>query len=435
MAMLAGPRQKKRYILTPKGKPLFEDNDRFGTKMLEKMGWSKGKGLGKSENGQQDFVRLKFKADDQGFGFQERDDQWTEHEKNFNGLLENLNSGNNSSADNDDMTPAVGLGFATSNTSDKKKKLKEKISGQSLEERSKQSKARVHYKKFTKGKDMSQYSEKDLANIFGKKATPEDANIYDQFQAFNQRDEDVELPSGTPIINTGISVNDYFKSKMAALKEKQGIEVSLNPFGGNTRIKRKQSDDEEAPDVEEEHVPRKKKKTNHVEVEKSETAEPAAKSGEEQVPRKKKKSKKQSIEVEESNIVEETPESEEPPKKKKKDKKKKLELVTNIAEKIQNPVESNSEESNSSKKKKKSKKEIANEEIVETPCIPLEDQIQKTKKKKDKKDKSLPEEAKTEKVEESTSQNTAEEIHQQEETSKPIKSKKKKDKAEKNSAI
>lgn len=42
------------------------DANKFGQKMLEKMGWSKGKGLGAKEDGITEHIRASYKHDSTG---------------------------------------------------------------------------------------------------------------------------------------------------------------------------------------------------------------------------------------------------------------------------------------------------------------------------------------------------------------------------------
>lgn len=131
-------------------------------KMLESMGWKKGNGLGRAQQGNLEFIQVRYKNNSNGLGFDGlKDNQWTETEASFDNLLKNLNSQSNSNSNSSDET-------------EKKSKTR------SLEEKSKNSRARVHYKKFTRGKDVHKYSEKDLANILGKKTLKEDVVTVEQ---------------------------------------------------------------------------------------------------------------------------------------------------------------------------------------------------------------------------------------------------------------
>lgn len=49
---------------------------------MEKMGWSKGKGLGKSEQGDVDHITVQFKdrEDVKGVGFEGHDGTWIAHQ-------------------------------------------------------------------------------------------------------------------------------------------------------------------------------------------------------------------------------------------------------------------------------------------------------------------------------------------------------------------
>ena len=44
----------------------YTDKSKFGYKMLQKMGWSEGKGLGVSEDGALEHIKVKMKCDTSG---------------------------------------------------------------------------------------------------------------------------------------------------------------------------------------------------------------------------------------------------------------------------------------------------------------------------------------------------------------------------------
>ncbi|KAH8411042.1 hypothetical protein KR222_009920 [Zaprionus bogoriensis] len=399
MAMLAEPRRRKRYNLCPRGKALYEDDSRFGTKMLEKMGWSKGRGLGANEDGAQEFVRVRFKNDAEGLGFEARDDQWTVHEEGFNGLLKALNGGeqaepaaNGADSGSEEETRPMGFGFKAAPAVEqvKAKSLKEKISGVSLEEKSKYSKARVHYKKFTRGKDLAQYSEKDLANIFGKKTTDELSAPIEVAPPEPVEEEKPLNPNfgGVQTVSTGLSVNDYFRLKMEAMKnklkhnaaqpeqpgaEEQAAEAAEEP---TAKKKKKKKDKPEEQEEQEPAAESKKKKKSKRAAEQEQPEEPAQEEAANPPKRKKKRQEAEELVVtEEATLPAEQTPSE--PKKQKKSKKTE-ETAAEAAEEA--PAQ-----------KKKSKKTEETAAVEEAPVEAAEEQLEeaeKATKKKSKKSKS-----------------------------------------------
>ncbi len=49
---------------------LSSDGNKFGQKLMERMGWEAGKGLGAKEDGSTEHVKVKHKADNRGESFQ-----------------------------------------------------------------------------------------------------------------------------------------------------------------------------------------------------------------------------------------------------------------------------------------------------------------------------------------------------------------------------
>lgn len=343
-------RQKKlcQVKMKARAEPVYNDSSNFGVRMLEKLGWSEGKGLGKREDGMSAPILPKMKQDSEGFGYAgEKDDHWTQHDQDFNQLLKSLNGG----AEEDEGQGLDEVDMA---------KMK------SLEEKSKNSRARVHYKKFTRGKDLSRASEKDLANIFGKKSL-EEVNIQivgGEVVQTEEVEEEVE-PSedrnvlGLTTIKSAVSVQDYFKKKM---QEKLGMKA-------DTPV-------EAAPEEPE----RKKSKKSKRKLEEEKEPEAEVEQEPEELPKKKKKrSKNEEPKAEVAQEVEETPR-----KKSKKDKKRKTEETQETVEEqssleqLEQPVEQKS-------KKGKRKASDDNEKTVED-ATSLE-QVDEPPKKKSKKKK------------------------------------------------
>ncbi|KXJ84172.1 hypothetical protein RP20_CCG018322 [Aedes albopictus] len=387
----------------PRAAPVYNDSSNFGVRMLEKLGWSEGKGLGKREDGMSAPILPKMKQDAEGFGYAgEKDDHWTQHDQDFNQLLKSLNGEEAAPVDEVDMA-----------------KMK------SLEEKSKNSRARVHYKKFTRGKDLTRASEKDLANIFGKKTLEEVKNqkvevleAVEKDSSEDKSDSDEGNILGLTTIKATMSLQDYFKSKMqekfGQVKQTAAVEPESNIETEETSSKKKS---------------KKSRKSVEGDFDKGEmnpNPEEVVEQSEEPIKKKKKKkrSKVDDVDRAEESITEPNHPEEEPPKKKsKKSKRSKVEqeeLAT--GEEDENPLalsENKSEQLDDNtlveigepspeepvtKKSKKKKRKRSDEQVdpteLQTPSddAPAEDfsAADNTGSKQKKKRKSDPKEEVTE---------------------------------------
>ena len=80
---LAEPRRRQKWTLNPRGNLWANDESKFGQKLMEKMGWEKGTGLGANQDGMVDHITLKHKDNTKGVGFKGHDDTWLAHQDDF----------------------------------------------------------------------------------------------------------------------------------------------------------------------------------------------------------------------------------------------------------------------------------------------------------------------------------------------------------------
>lgn len=146
-----------------------KDKSGFGHRMLSKMGWSEGQGLGKNNQGAASHLRgIRRKEVELGIGAQTTDQLtssgWSETRTNYQSVLSNLK--------------ATHGGAATSRPSKKKKKdKKRKLSKRKVRESTPSVSLTLAQNKVTSGyaskmrsaKDLSTKSSQDMAAIFGMK--------------------------------------------------------------------------------------------------------------------------------------------------------------------------------------------------------------------------------------------------------------------------
>ncbi|XP_033112905.1 PIN2/TERF1-interacting telomerase inhibitor 1-like [Anneissia japonica] len=304
MAMLAEPRRRQKLSNDPRNTSWKNDSNKFGKRLMEKMGWTDGKGLGANEDGCQDHIKVSLKNNTRGLGCTvSHEDKWIAHQDDFNSLLANLNASH-----------------ASGNTTPTETAVT------SLEKRSKKSKKRVHYMKFTKGKDLTGYSSKDMDCIMGRRVSKSEPVTPQSQSTQNSDDSDTESITSCPdygvqTITRKESVQEYFKKKMMLMQSaregdsKERDDLSDQSDGCIPKASFKISQSDEEKDSSEVTVVKKKKKSKkrkHLEKEITEVCE--AKEEEDQSVEKSSKKKK------EHNSIQDI--SEDLPKKKKKKSKK-----------------------------------------------------------------------------------------------------------------
>jgi len=367
---LAEPRRRQKWTLNPRGNLWANDESKFGQKLMEKMGWEKGNGLGANQDGRVENIKIKHKDNSKGVGFEGHDDTWLAHQDDFQAVLAALN---------------VEHGEAGKDLTETEKKV-------SLEAISRKSKRRVHYQKFVKGKDLDNYSKDDLECILGTKSDKMKSTKGTETVVSVDVGEDIKKADDSgKFIQSSSNYQDYFAKKMAAMKA-QGKYADIPSFADST-LTNTNCDTQGLGAEQVQMEPEKEEATPTLSEEQSLDLDASVK-------KKKKKSKKNkeevqevSTEVKEEALSLEGSEEESVKKKKKKSKKTKQDLQekpTEVEEETSSPTLSmdDSEEPESSiKKKKKKSKKIKAENLSKEEAVSSVEELEEPRPKKSKKSK------------------------------------------------
>ncbi|KAL4150817.1 hypothetical protein PRNP1_010214 [Phytophthora ramorum] len=149
------------------------DTSKFGFKMLVKMGWSAGKGVGKELQGQATHVKIARRSENLGVGCSLKQAEvqgWSETAGGFADVLKTLNksygSKSNSDADSSDESSSSKKKKSKKNKKEKKAKKEKKNKKSKKAEKTTVSR-RLHYRKRQTNKDAKSYGAAEMAAILG----------------------------------------------------------------------------------------------------------------------------------------------------------------------------------------------------------------------------------------------------------------------------
>lgn len=149
------------------------DTSKFGFKMLVKMGWSAGQGVGKDLQGQATHVKIARRSQNLGLGCSLKQAEvqgWSETAGGFADVLKTLNKSYGSKPNSDDTNASESLSSKktkskkdkTNKTSKKSKKSKKSKTNEKLTVS-----RRLHYRKRQINKDATKYGADEMAAILG----------------------------------------------------------------------------------------------------------------------------------------------------------------------------------------------------------------------------------------------------------------------------
>ncbi|KAG2180117.1 hypothetical protein INT43_003905 [Umbelopsis isabellina] len=274
---LAGPRTKQRIGADPNNLHWSNDTGKFGHKMLTKMGWAPGKGLGTNEDGHTEHVKVRLKDNNFGIGANKKNmDNWLDNTDAFSRLLADLNSRVESEQSSATSTASKADDSEDSDASAKKSKKKskkekkdkkEKKSKKEKEKKEKKSKkessdeeddsavivtstvthrnaARAKFlraKRLASGKDVESMSE-----ILGIKSNSASASSSPIVTEEKVEVTTIENPTGVPMSVNKMNVQDYFALKMQKIKA-SGIASSGFKTNASSEEDKEEEEEETRP--------------------------------------------------------------------------------------------------------------------------------------------------------------------------------------------
>uniref|UniRef100_A0AC35TVA6 G-patch domain-containing protein n=1 Tax=Rhabditophanes sp. KR3021 TaxID=114890 RepID=A0AC35TVA6_9BILA len=207
MSILAEPRRKQKIAIDPQNSKWRANTDSFAQKMMKGMGWNEEKGLGKNKQGMTTNLKLNVNYTQKGLGNTvNMDKTWVGHHDDFASILANLNKSKKDAKIADESGD---------------EEEDQKVEVVDLDSMSRLSKRRIHYPKYIKRKDLSQATDLNKFQIFGRRV---EGAVKKEVQV---KEEEFVAKAET----SGVSATNYFEAKLAAIQARK-MQAALDEQNG-----------------------------------------------------------------------------------------------------------------------------------------------------------------------------------------------------------
>ncbi|KAK3817271.1 MAG: G-patch domain-containing protein [Benniella sp.] len=227
MSLKAVRHAKQRLAPDPRNLHWANDTNKFGFKMMEKMGWSQGKGLGAKEDGIQEHVKVQLKENNLGVGATRKtSDNWLGNTDAFSRLLADLNervekdTQENGSKGSEDSSSDDDSSNKSDSDDEKEDEKNESLSKKSKDKaKEKKTKKEKKQKKDKKDKEKKEKKEKKDKKSKKEKKDKSDRASKESSKESSDNDDSGKNNNLLAAINgRKASRHKYLKSKHAALQ-------------------------------------------------------------------------------------------------------------------------------------------------------------------------------------------------------------------------
>ncbi|PVU85888.1 hypothetical protein BB561_006876 [Smittium simulii] len=224
---LSESRRRTKISDDPRNQTWGNDKNKFGYRLMQKMGWSEGKGLGSNETGIAEHLKIRLKTNNLGIGATVKNsDNWLSNSTDFEKLLAKLNNEQAQTAPENAQNGSESNLDSKNTQKNEPETLKTAPSSQNSQAAPSGNIRFAHRAKFRKMKQMASMETQGLQEILGVRKSNSATSISENSDLQKNISAETDLVSDAKIKTSTLTIEEYFAQKNVSNPFKYTLEPS-----------------------------------------------------------------------------------------------------------------------------------------------------------------------------------------------------------------